>query len=389
MPEVLDPLAYVTMVLTDSYVIGAMVMGHSLRRFTDKRMICMVTSNLNQDSLETLSTLWELKTVNKLDSKDKTRLSLLGRPELGPTLTKVQVWSLHEHGVQKAIFLDADMLVIQPIDDLFSRPEFAACPDAGWPDCFNSGLFVCEPREETHRALLLYAHQHGSFDGGDQGLLNSFFSNWSRLGPEHRIPFTYNLTSNATYSYLPAMIHYRDQIKVVHFIGPVKPWMSHRPFVSKVDHHDQHDAILSFIQAWWDIHDKYLSIGTPTTPFTQQQSQHLHVPPTDAFDHQQNHVNRLSSDFAKFDFANYRIKWCDEIQTIFHQTTPTNSSPQQSLTKDKIKHPVPHRLLRVSDELGSLQDGQYRKLRSPTELDDPCDARYYDDQSGEEGATGC
>lgn len=386
MPEAPDSLAYVTMVLTDSYVIGAMVMGHSLRRFTDKRMICMVTPNLNQDSLETLSALWELKTVDKLDSQDKIRLSLLGRPELGSTLTKLRVWGLHEHGVRKAIFLDADMLVIKTIDDLFSRPEFAACPDAGWPDCFNSGLFVCEPREETHKALLLYAHQHGSFDGGDQGLLNAFFSNWSRSSPEHRIPFTYNLTSNATYSYLPAMTHYRDQIRVVHFIGPIKPWMSHRPSDDKIVHHDYRNSIISFIQTWWDLHDKYLSKGTPPMTFDQQ-SQHPHDHSTDTFNHQ-HPVNKLSSDFVKFDFANYRIKWCDEIQTLFHQTTTTNSPSQQSFTRDKIKHPVPHRLLRVSDELGSFQDGQPRKLRSPTEDDDPCDARYYDDQSEEGEATG-
>ena len=27
-------------------------------------------------------------------------------------------------------------------DELFDRNEFSAAPDAGWPDCFNSGVFV-------------------------------------------------------------------------------------------------------------------------------------------------------------------------------------------------------------------------------------------------------
>ena len=337
MPETPTSLAYVTMVLTDSYVIGAMVLGYSLRRFTDKRMICMVTSNLSPSSLDTLSILWELRTVDKLDSQDKARLSLLGRPELGFTLTKLHVWNLHDQGVEKAIFLDADMLVINSIDDLFSRPEFAACPDAGWPDCFNSGLFVCEPREETHRALLLYAHQHGSFDGGDQGLLNAFFSDWSTSGPEHRIPFTCNLTGNATYSYLPAMIHYREQIKVVHFIGSVKPWMFLRhsdgtviPRGPGVARYDQPDGMLAFIQAWWNLHDKHLSKDTHTNP--DLQSQHHHNPSTDTFNSSKP-VDKLSSDFAKFDFTNYRINWCDEIQTFFHQSATTNSPSTTVLYK--------------------------------------------------------
>ena len=377
MPEASTSLAYVTMVLTDSYVVGAVVLGHSLRRFTDRRMICMVTSNPSPSSLSKLSTLWELRTVDTLDSQDTARLSLLGRPELGFTLTKLHVWSLHGEGVKKAIFLDADMLVLKPIDDLFARPDFAACPDAGWPDCFNSGLFVCEPREETHRALLLYAHQHGSFDGGDQGLLNAFFSEWPRSSPEHRIPFTCNLTGNAAYSYVPAMTHYRDQIRVVHFIGPVKPWMFHclpdGNVIPRGPNHDQPDGMLAFIQAWWDLHDKHIPKDTRPSP----DSQPLHNHPTDTPDTK--HIDKLASYLTKFDFANYRIKWCDEIQTLFHQNNTTSSPSQLSFTRNKIKHPVPHRLPRVSDELGSHQDGQPRKLCSPTAEDDPCDARYYDD----------
>ena len=31
------------------------------------------------------------------------------------------------------------------IDDLFQFEELSACRDAGWPDCFNTGLFVLKP----------------------------------------------------------------------------------------------------------------------------------------------------------------------------------------------------------------------------------------------------
>ena len=44
-------------------------------------------------------------------------------------------------------------------------------------------------------ALRGLAQSRGSFDGGDQGLLNRHFSDWATLGPEHRLPFTYNMTS--------------------------------------------------------------------------------------------------------------------------------------------------------------------------------------------------
>ena len=66
--------------------------------------------------------------------------SLTDRSELGVTFTKLHCWRLTEY--RKCVFLDADTLVLANIDDLFDRDELSAAPDAGWPDCFNSGVFV-------------------------------------------------------------------------------------------------------------------------------------------------------------------------------------------------------------------------------------------------------
>lgn len=51
------------------------------------------------------------------------------------------------------------------MDELFDREELSAAPDAGWPDCFNSGVFVFRPSEETYDSLLKFAMSKGSFDG--------------------------------------------------------------------------------------------------------------------------------------------------------------------------------------------------------------------------------
>jgi glycogenin glucosyltransferase len=94
--------------------------------------------------------------------------------------------------------------VLQNIDDLFEREELSAAPDPGWPDCFNSGVFVYRPSESTYSALLQFALTHGSFDGGDQGLLNLYFSDWATKDIAKHLPFTYNVVSQSFYSYLPA-----------------------------------------------------------------------------------------------------------------------------------------------------------------------------------------
>jgi len=113
---------------------------------------------------ERLARVWDhLEIVDLLDSGDATNLALLTRPELGITFTKIHCWNLTQY--RKCVFLDADTLVIQNCDELFERDELSAVPDIGWPDCFNSGVFVFEPSRATYEAVLEYAVQNGSFDG--------------------------------------------------------------------------------------------------------------------------------------------------------------------------------------------------------------------------------
>lgn len=55
--------------------------------------------------------------------------------------------------------------IVQNCDELFDREELSAAPDAGWPDCFNSGVFVFKPSDSTYNALVEFALVNGSFDG--------------------------------------------------------------------------------------------------------------------------------------------------------------------------------------------------------------------------------
>ncbi len=111
-----------------------------------------------------LERVWdELVLVEELDSCDSEHLSLLTRPELGVTFSKIHAWRLTQY--TKCVFLDADAMVLQNVDVLFEREELSAAPDIGWPDCFNSGVFVFEPSLETFSSLFDLARQRGSFDG--------------------------------------------------------------------------------------------------------------------------------------------------------------------------------------------------------------------------------
>lgn len=183
--------------------------------------------------------------VDILNSNDQVNLALLKRPELGVTFTKLHCWRLVQF--EKCVFLDADCLVLRNCDELFDREEFSAVTDIGWPDCFNSGVFVFRPSVNTYSSLLSFAVSNGSFDGGDQGLLNAFFSNWSRL------QFIYNMTTNASYSYAPAYKQFKQNVKIVHFIGAQKPWyysynLDTHTVVGNVTVHE-----CEHLNQWWSI----------------------------------------------------------------------------------------------------------------------------------------
>ena len=118
--------------------------------------------------------------VDQLNSDDHKHLQLSSRPEWEITLMKIKCWLLNRYS--KCVFLDSDCVVLRPIDDLFERKEFSASPDAGWPDRFNSGVFVYRPSKETFDGLMLHVSQHqASFDGSFLFLsfsLSSFSFRW-------------------------------------------------------------------------------------------------------------------------------------------------------------------------------------------------------------------
>lgn len=216
--------AWVTLATNDSYSVGALVLAASLRRVnTTRKLVILTTAGISPSMVDKLNDAFdEVVVVNPLDSGDLPNLMLMDRPELGITFTKLHCWTLTKY--TKCVFLDADTLVVKNSDDLFDREEFSAAPDAGWPDCFNSGVFVFRPNLNTFREIVKFASLNGSFDGGDQGLLNQYFSSWATEDISKHLPFLYNMCATSTYTYVPAYKQYVENVKIIHFIGCSKPW---------------------------------------------------------------------------------------------------------------------------------------------------------------------
>ena len=70
---------------------------------------------------------------------------------VGSGYTKLYLWSLTEF--KKVFYIDADCLIVGPLDDVFNREvDFAAAPDVFPPDKFNAGVLFLKP------SLKMFSH---------------------------------------------------------------------------------------------------------------------------------------------------------------------------------------------------------------------------------------
>lgn len=172
-------------------------------------------------------------------------LNLMNRPDLHSAFTKINLWKQLQF--RKIVYIDADVVAYRAPDELFELEHaFAAAPDIGWPDLFNTGVMVITPNLGEYYALSAMAQRGISFDGADQGLLNMHFKN-----SYHRLPFTYNVTPSAHYQYLPAYRHFQSSISMVHFIGSDKPWFQGRSASHGGGAYDE------MVGQWWAVYDRH------------------------------------------------------------------------------------------------------------------------------------
>lgn len=224
-----DEEAFITLLYNDQYLPGALVLGYRLKELQHQNeVVIMVTDKVSEESKSELKRVYDrlimVPTLHNTNA-NSIEFKLLNRPELVDTFTKIYLWNQTQYS--KLIFLDSDILILKNINELFDidlkngTTEIAAAPDIGWPDIFNSGVFITKPDYDIYIQLMELAERNESFDGGDQGLLNQFFlsrNTWQR------IPFLYNVTPSSFYQYIPAYRYFKSQISIIHFAGMKKPW---------------------------------------------------------------------------------------------------------------------------------------------------------------------
>jgi len=225
--------AYVTVLTGDAYLPGAIALARSLRAVGATRpLLVLATAAVRAEALEALGCRVRRIELPPLSESFQRRHATQAihaaspftrgtKPAFHDTLhnfAKLRLWELDEY--RKVVYLDADTLVVQNIDDLFEYPAFSAAPNlyqtAGDLTRMNSGVFVAQPGRLVFADMLrVLERSERTYLRTDQTFLGEYFPRW------HGLPYVYN-TLQYVYFNLPELWQWHA-IRVIHYQYE-KPW---------------------------------------------------------------------------------------------------------------------------------------------------------------------
>jgi len=229
--------SYVSILTTDSYLFGALTLWKSLQDTKPKYPFhLLVTPNLSAET-KTLIEKSGIKTIKI----DPIKNPILNDPKDRRyyNYSKLNMWSLTQF--DKIVYLDADMIVMHNIDELFEKPNMSSTNAGGelhkdWKQ-LNSGLIVLEPSQSIFNDMKSKVGVIEKEKGkGDQAFIHQYYADWPERKELH-LSHVYNTFDCHIEGYKKNLGYYLDEkiqtsnskfdskrIKIVHYIGQSKPW---------------------------------------------------------------------------------------------------------------------------------------------------------------------
>ncbi len=270
--------AWVTLLTQSSYLPGVRVLGRSLKQVRSQYpLVVMVTDTVEAEVQNTLTAEgYILQTVERLDpASDLVSRYLF--PHYSEVWTKLRVWEMET--LTRAVLLDADMLVLKNMDELFdielpedgvaavhsckcnyhkkpkypqswvpencfySRYEVTGKADYGLAtldDYFNAGLIVLQPNPKVLKELIERIEAIDptrNLPFPEQDILNDHFQ-----GKWRTLPYSYNALKQLAFGH-PRMWNI-NAIKNLHYTLK-KPWEV------KLGEPDEYESLN---ELWWQTH---------------------------------------------------------------------------------------------------------------------------------------
>jgi glycogenin len=228
---------FVSILTTDDYLDGILVLKHSLAKTKTKYpFVLLVTPNISPRVLDALSS-HQIDYITIQGIANPTSVVDPNLKRWNFTYSKLNLFGLTQF--DKIVYLDADMLILQNIDDLFEQPHMSAVdmgeklPELATWNRLNTGLLVIEPSLELFNDMLSKVGkiEKKVASPSDEDFLQAYYPDWANQQQLH-LDSGYNI-----FSYYWKRYHQlygydfssdRKPIKIVHYIGENKPWLSYK-----------------------------------------------------------------------------------------------------------------------------------------------------------------
>lgn len=226
--------SYVCVLSTDNYLEGLLLLNKNLKLLNSKYdLLCVINENISEDVIKKIEFFGIKYIICKSIKFDNVNFS---NPYWIYTFDKLNIFSLVEY--EKLVFLDLDLLLVENIDDLFDYEPLSLPKNSPFnEDEFCSGIMVLKPNLDDFEKLkdLTVIRNNKGEKISDQDVINEYF-----YGKINTIPKEYNVCKAVVsdkflaHDYLfdcfdskNLMVTWvrTDRPKIIHYIGPVKPFM--------------------------------------------------------------------------------------------------------------------------------------------------------------------
>lgn len=212
--------AFVTLLSTENYLPAVVVLARSLKKVKSKYpLLVAITEELNRPEIVDGILRREGCMVETIPHLEYTKnvIDKYGTHTVLQTAPKIAVFNLCNW--DKLVYIDADVLVMQNIDELMDRMDGSMVKYNG-DDMGFSGLFVFAPRNHSYERYLAL---QTNFDGVDGDLLGYLWF--------------YMRTNNDYVIHQDYLVSYWEhsacwKAKTIHYNNEHKPWL-HPKFFNK------------------------------------------------------------------------------------------------------------------------------------------------------------
>lgn len=228
---------YITVITNTRYLPGVYTLNYTLRRVGNKYPLSvLIPKNDNSEIKEKLVA----RGIDVIEMEWVVpREEVLQHNSIfywTDTLFKLNIFRLIQF--DKIVYLDADMIILNPIDELFDVPHLSAviagkCLHPEW-NGLNGGMMVIKPALDEYEGLVkmlpqtICNCQKQGKGFGDQDVINDYYSQWSNWTELHLSEIYNAMFGFGKESYFKAISKLEkksiEEFKILHFIGYFKPW---------------------------------------------------------------------------------------------------------------------------------------------------------------------